>query len=120
MTFPGENLVIGRYCGTIIDFGPTLTDKILRNNGQQVQRSIYRELTPDELVNPDDINNHDEFETSIGEKLGPAASSEVLIVNRRFSHRLLIGTRIMRRIKLTCWRYMTLYLMQWKIILGRR
>ena len=33
-------------------------------------------LTPDELVNPDDIKACNEFETNIGEKLGPAASSE--------------------------------------------
>ena len=39
VTFPGDNLVLGRYCGPSIDVGPALTPKIPRNNGQQVHRS---------------------------------------------------------------------------------
>ena len=76
MAFHGEKLVLGRYCGPSIDVGTALTAKILRKNGQQVHRSIYRLLTPDELVNPDEIKSRDEFDTSIGEKLGLAASAE--------------------------------------------
>ena len=76
MTFPGDKLVLGRYCGTIIDVGTALTAKIMRNNGQQVHRSTYRVLTPDELANPDEIKASDEFDTAIGAKLGPAAPAE--------------------------------------------
>ena len=76
MTFPGDKLVLGRYCGTSIDVGPALTTKILRKNGQQVHRYTYRELTPDELVNPDDIKDRDEFDTDTGKKLGPAISAK--------------------------------------------
>ena len=47
----------------------------MRKNGKQVQRYKYRELTPDESVNPDYIKARDEFDTFIGEKLGPAASA---------------------------------------------
>ena len=36
VTFPGDKLVLGRYCGPSIDVGPALTAKIMRNNGQQV------------------------------------------------------------------------------------
>ena len=72
MTFPGEKLFLGSYCGPIIDVGLALTDMILRKNGQQIHRSTYRTLSPDELVNPDDIKDRDEFYTAIGEKLGPA------------------------------------------------
>ena len=39
VTFPGDKLVLERYCGTSIDVGPALTDKILRKNGEQVHRS---------------------------------------------------------------------------------
>ena len=66
MTFPGYKLILGRYCVPSIDVGPALTSKILRNNGQQVYRSTYRLLTPDELVNPDDIKARDEFYIAIG------------------------------------------------------
>ena len=76
MTFSGDKLVIGRYCRTSIDVGPALTDKIMRNNWQQVHRSIYIALTPDELVNTDNIKARDEFDTSIKEKLGPAAPAK--------------------------------------------
>ena len=67
MTFPGEKLVLGRYCGTSIDVGPSLTDKILRKNGQQFHRSTKRALTPDKLVNPDEIKARDEFDTDLEE-----------------------------------------------------
>ena len=50
VTFPGYKLVLGRYCEPSIDVEPVLTAKILRNNGQQFHRSIYRALRPDELV----------------------------------------------------------------------
>ena len=64
-------------------FGPwkvlctkSLTAKIMRNNGQHVHMSTYRAFKPDELVNPDEIKDHDVFDTSIEEKLGPAASAK--------------------------------------------
>ena len=47
MTFPGDKLVLGRYCGPSIDVGPELTAKIMRNNWQQVHSSTYRSLKPD-------------------------------------------------------------------------
>ena len=76
MTFPGGKLDLGKCCGKSIDVGPTLTANILRNNGQQVHRSMYRSFTPDELVNPHEIKVGDESDTAIKEKLGPAASDK--------------------------------------------
>ena len=76
MTFPGDKLVLGMYCGTSIDVGTELTAKIMRNIGQQIHMSTYRSLTLYELVNPDDIKARDEFDTAIGEKLGPEASEK--------------------------------------------
>ena len=73
-TFPGDKFFLGRYCGPSIDVGPELTSKILRKNGQQLHSFTCRALTPDELVNPDDIKARDEFDTAIGDKLGPTAS----------------------------------------------
>ena len=76
MNFHGDKFLLGRYCGPSIDIGHALTANILRNNGQQVHRSTYRALTPDELVYPDDIKACDEFDTAIEEKLGPASSAK--------------------------------------------
>ena len=76
VTFPGDKLILGSYCGISIDVRPALTAKIMRNNGQQVQRSTYMALKTDELVNPDDIKARDEFDMAIGEKLGPAESAK--------------------------------------------
>ena len=76
MTFPGDKLVLGSYCGPSIDVGPALTAKILRNNGKQFHRYTYRSLKPDELVDPDDIKACDEFDTVIEEILGPAVSDK--------------------------------------------
>ena len=76
VTFPGRGVVLGRYCGPIIDVGPAITAKILINNGQQVHRSTYSALTPDELVNLDEIKASDEFDTAIRQKLGPATSDK--------------------------------------------
>ena len=36
----------------------------------------YTALTPDELVNPDEIKARDEFDMAIGENLGPEALAE--------------------------------------------
>ena len=76
MTLPGDKLVLGRYFGPSIDVWPALNSKILRKNGQHVHRSTYSSLTPDELVNPDEIKARDEFYTAIEEKLGPATSAK--------------------------------------------
>ena len=64
-------MFLGRYCETSIDVGSALTANTLRNNWQQVHSSTYRALTPDELVNPDEIKARDEFDTDTKEKLGP-------------------------------------------------
>ena len=65
VTFHGDKMVIERYCEPSIGVGTALTDKILRKNGQQVHRYTYRALTPDELMNPDEIKACDEFDTAI-------------------------------------------------------
>ena len=75
-TFPGDNLVLGKYCGPSLNVGPALTANILKNNGEKLYSSTYRALTPDQLVNPDDVKTSDEFDLAIEDKLGPAASDK--------------------------------------------
>ena len=65
VTFLGDKLVLGRYCGPSIDVGPALTANIMINNGQQVHSSTYRAFTQDELGKPYDIKDCDEFDTAI-------------------------------------------------------
>ena len=76
MTFPGENLVLGKYCGPSIYLGPALTSKSTRKNGQHVHRSTYKALTPDKLVKPNEIKARYGCNTVIKEKIGPAASAK--------------------------------------------
>ena len=120
MNFSKDKLVLGSYCGTSIDIGPALTANIPRNNGQQVHRSTYKALTTYELVNTDNIKARDEFDTAIDGKLVTVALAKILRVTRRLLHRILISMIMMRSIKITCLRWMTLRLRQWIIILGRK
>ena len=120
MNFPGDKSFLGSYCGPIIDVGPAITANILRKNGQQFHRSTYRVLTPDELLNTDEIKARDEFYTAIRDMVGPAASAKYFKSEQDIITLLLIGMRMVRRIKLTCVRWMKLRLRQWKIILGQR
>ena len=76
MNFPEDKMVLGRSCGTIIDVRTALNTKIMRKNGQQVHSYTYMALTSDILLNRDEIKARDEFDTAIGEKLGPAASAK--------------------------------------------
>eukprot|EP00804_Cyclotella_cryptica_P021438 CCRYP_005781-RA/>CCRYP_005781-RA protein AED:0.29 eAED:0.29 QI:0/0/0/1/1/1/3/0/397 len=72
--FPEDSLVLGRYLGPSIDVGPALTAKILKQNGEVVHWSTYRELTPEESVNPVEQAVMQSFSESIEVKLGPKAS----------------------------------------------
>ena len=92
VTFPRDMVALGSSYGPNIDVGPALTAKILRNNGQQVHRSTYRALPPDELVNPDEMKACDEFDTVVGEKLCPAASAEAFESDRILLHQILISS----------------------------
>ena len=42
--FPYENPVLGRYLGPALDFGPAMTAKIMKENGEVVHRSTYKAL----------------------------------------------------------------------------
>ena len=44
---PGENIVLGRYLGTSIYFGPAITSKILKQNREVVHKCNYCALIPE-------------------------------------------------------------------------
>ena len=54
--FTDDVLKLGLYIGPSIHFGPALTTKILIQNGQVLNRSMYRALTPDEIKCPRSVH----------------------------------------------------------------
>ncbi len=51
-SFHEDLLILGKYFGPSIDFGPTITTKILTSTGKVVHCSTYRLLTPEEIADP--------------------------------------------------------------------
>ena len=72
--FPGNNMVLGRYIGPIIDVGPEFTVKILNGNGEVVHRSTHLELNLEEIVSPTKQAARKEFDELTKVKLGPEAT----------------------------------------------
>ena len=70
ISFPDDKMIIGRYLGPSFDIGPAMTAKILKANGQYVHRSTYRALTEDELRDPLEIKERQDFDLQINEILG--------------------------------------------------
>ena len=50
--FPGDVLALGHF-GISRDVGPAMTNKIFTQNGQVLQRSMYRLPTPDNISDKD-------------------------------------------------------------------
>ena len=69
--FPNDNPVLGRYLGPAIDVGPAMTAKILKSNGEVINRSTYRGLTDEEVARPAHIALREEFDENIAARYGP-------------------------------------------------
>ena len=65
MSFPHDNFVLGRYLGPSFDIGTVMTAKILKKNAEYVHRSTYRSLTDDELNDPLEIAERQQFDIAI-------------------------------------------------------
>ena len=52
VAFPEDKMVLGKYLGPSIDVGPAMTAKIMKANGEVVDRSTLRSLTPEEENDP--------------------------------------------------------------------
>ena len=78
VAFPHDNFVLGIYLGPSFDIGPAMTAKILKKNGEYVHRSTYRSLTDDELKDPLEIKEREQFDIAIENKLGPSAKPDDL------------------------------------------
>ena len=73
VSYPDNNLVIGRYLGPTLDVGPAMCAKILKKNGKVFPRSTLRTLTRKEIDSPMHKEQRRQFVTSIMACLGPAA-----------------------------------------------
>ena len=51
--FPDNQMVLGRNLGPMIDIGPAMTCKILKENGQIVYHSTIQHLMPDKWKDKD-------------------------------------------------------------------
>ena len=68
--FPDVVLKLGHYLGSSIDVGAAMTTKILTQNGQVLQKSMYRSLSPHEITDKDGLYAQDQFVVRVYEKLG--------------------------------------------------
>ena len=62
-------LKLGHYLEPSIDVCPAMTAKILTENGQVLHRSKYQSLTPDELLDKEWSNAHEQFMSRVYERL---------------------------------------------------
>ena len=72
--YPEPKLVLGRYLGPSVDVGPAMSARIIKANGQVVDRSTFRHLTADELQDEVHKATRDDFTKLLHEKLGSAAT----------------------------------------------
>ena len=61
VTITDSKLVLGRYLGKIIDVGPAFTEKIIKSNGQVVQRYIYHRLKLEDIYSESEKYKHRQF-----------------------------------------------------------
>jgi hypothetical protein len=66
--FPVSKIQLGRDLGAVIDIGPAMTCKVLKQNGSVMYRSSVRPLTQDEIQYPTEHKEGQEFDIAIEEK----------------------------------------------------
>jgi hypothetical protein len=68
--YPDAKEQLGRWLGPSIDTGPAMTAKVLKSNGQLLHLSSYRKLTEEEMANPIELKERDEWDRQLTKKLG--------------------------------------------------
>jgi hypothetical protein len=74
--FPVSKIQLVRDLGAAIDIGPTMTRKILKQNGRVMYRSSVRRLTQDEIQYPTEKKDREEFDIAIEKKCVPAMNKD--------------------------------------------
>lgn len=70
VSFPENQMVLGRDLGLAIDISPTMTQKILKDNGYIMYRSTMHHLTPDEQKDANMTTRHHAYDQKIQQLLG--------------------------------------------------
>lgn len=76
VSFPEDDMVLGRWLGPSRDVGPAMSAKILKANGEVVHRSTFRELTLEERESEVWKKARDLFDASIQAKIGAPATDK--------------------------------------------
>ena len=79
--FPEEPFRLGRYLGPSIGVGPAQTARILIANGEVLDRSTFRSLTPAEIENEELSHERKAFRKSVEARWGPKATEADLEVD---------------------------------------
>ena len=69
-TFPEDARLLGKYLGPAIDTGGAMTARIMKGNGEVVDRSTLRGLTPAEVIDAEHCKRREEFLKFIHQKYG--------------------------------------------------
>ena len=77
--YPNNHFRLGRYLGPSIDIGPALMAKIMKENVQVLQRSIYLALSQEEWEWEECKAKHISFMASLHQKLGPCTELRDLV-----------------------------------------
>lgn len=76
--FPEDARQLGKYLGPALDTGGEMCAKIMKENGQVVERTTLRGLTPQEAVDLEHCKRRDAFLKKVHEKLGPKTEEKDL------------------------------------------
>ena len=74
-SYPEDRRTLGIYLGPAIDAGSSLCYKILKADENISCRTTVRSLTLKELVDPSHINQRDDFNNHISDRLGAASTN---------------------------------------------
>ena len=74
--YPEDNPVLGSYFGPTTDVGPLMTSKILKSNGEVINRSTYHRLTNEEVASLAHIALEKEFNDNNKARYGPDCNSD--------------------------------------------
>ena len=77
-SFPSKREFLGRWLGPAEHVGQALCYYILKPNGQIIARSTVRQLTDEELRNPDEIKEREAFTKQVTEFIGAFDSTLIL------------------------------------------
>ena len=67
------------YLGPSIDVGPTVTAKIVNENGQVLHRSMYQPLIPDGPLDKDRSDAQEQFMASTCDRMGSGVNPREMI-----------------------------------------